>query len=293
MYGIVIVNQQIGHNQYKIDRFKTEFSKKDINLEVFVNDGTLSSIDNGVIKINLPKADFVLYMDKDIYLARMLEKAGYKLFNDADFMKLCDDKVLTYIRCANLGIKMIDTIPGPLVYTDKLKESNYDFLNSVVNKLGLPLIVKKVYGSLGEGVYLVKTFDELKELYSKIYRNPLLFQRYVETSFGRSIRALIIDKKVVGAFERFNHVDFRSNFGDTADGRNVSNNKEIYEFAQNIADLLNISYAGLDFLYDKNGLTLCEINSNAFFEEFEKITNINVAEIYRDMIIRKVYNEQK
>ena len=73
MNGIIIVNQTIGHNQYKIDRFKTEFSKKGVHLDVFVNDGTLAEIKNNEIKINLPAANFVLYLDKDIYLARLLE----------------------------------------------------------------------------------------------------------------------------------------------------------------------------------------------------------------------------
>ena len=76
MNGIVIVNQTIGHNQYKIERFKKEFSKKGVHLDVFVNDGTLAEIKNNEIKINLPAANFVLYLDKDIYLARLLEKAG-------------------------------------------------------------------------------------------------------------------------------------------------------------------------------------------------------------------------
>ena len=119
MFGIIIVNQSIGHNQYKIDRFVPEFKSRGIDIEVFINDGTLATINNGDIVINLPKADFVLYMDKDIYLARKIEKAGYRLFNNADFIKLCDDKALTYIRCANEGINMIKTITGPLVYVDK------------------------------------------------------------------------------------------------------------------------------------------------------------------------------
>ena len=49
MKGIIIVNQTIGHNQYKIERFKTEFQKKCVDLEVFVNDGTLAEIKNNEI----------------------------------------------------------------------------------------------------------------------------------------------------------------------------------------------------------------------------------------------------
>ncbi len=288
MYGLIIVNQTIGHNQYKIDRLKEEFLKKKITIDVFINNGTLAAIKNNEIIINLPKADFVFYLDKDIYLARLLEKAGYRLFNRADFIKLCDDKMLTFIRCANEGIRMPKTIAGPLVYTS-LQESNYDFLNDVVKELSLPMVVKKVYGSLGEGVYLVKTFDELKKLYSEIARNPIIFQEYIDYSFGQSIRVLIIDGKVFGSFIRTNSGDFRSNYGDTASSKKLENHTKYEAFAQEIADKLQIEYAGIDLLVARNQEpVLCEINSNAFFEEFEKVTGLNVAEAIRDMVIKKV-----
>lgn len=292
MNGIIIVNQSIGHNQYKIDRFVPEFNKHGIKVDVFVNDGTLAEIKDGNIKINLPKADFVLYMDKDIYLARMLEKEGYRLFNNADFIKLCDDKVLTYIRCTNEGIRMIDTIAGPLVYVDELKEEHYNFLDKVVDTLGLPLIVKKVYGSLGEGVYIAKNKENLKEIYKNNYRNPLLFQKYINTSNGRSVRVLVIDHKIVGAFERYNPGDFRSNFGDKATSKKLENDEKIMNFAANIVQKLDILYAGIDLLYDENGdPILCEINSNAFFEEFEKVSGVDVAKLYVEMIFKEVNNE--
>ena len=292
MNGIIIVNQTIGHNQYKIDRFKEEFSKRNIQLDVFINDGTLAVIKDNNIVINLPKADFVFYLDKDIYLARLLEKAGYRLFNHADFIKLCDDKMLTFIRCANEGIRMPKTISGPLVYTD-LRPCNYAFLDKVIAELGLPLVVKKVYGSLGEGVYLVNTRQELVDLYSQIYRNPIIFQEYVKSSYGKSIRVLIIDGKVFGSFIRKNPLDFRSNFGDNASSRILEKPQKYEAFAQKIADKLKIEYAGIDlFVSDDEEPTLCEINSNAFFEEFEKVTGLNVASAFADMIIRKVSSNE-
>lgn len=294
MFGIIIVNQTIGHNQYKIERFSTEFKNRGIEYKVYINDGTLAKIENGNIVINLPKCDFVLYMDKDIYLARMLEKAGYHLFNNADFIKMCDDKVLTFIRCANEGIPMIKTIAGPLVYTPKLSDENYKFLDTVIEDLGLPLIVKKVYGSLGEGVYIANDKDELKQIYKEIYRNPLLFQKYIKTSRGKSVRVLVIDHKVVGGFERYNTVDFRSNYGETAASKKLENNSKFFDFAAKISQKLDILYAGIDLLYDENDEPiLCEINSNAFFEEFEKVTGIDVAKLYVDMVMKEVKNEQE
>lgn len=288
MNGIIIVNQNIGHNQYKIDRFQEECSKRDIELHIYINDGTLAEIINGKVKINLPKADFVFYFDKDIYLARLLEKAGYRLFNRADFIKLCDDKMLTFIECSNNGIRMPRTIAGPLVYTD-LKKENLVFLDRVIETIKLPMVVKRVYGSLGEGVYLVKTKSELVELYKNIYRNPVIFQEYEKYSYGKSIRVLIVNGTVFGSFIRYNNKDFRSNFGKSASSE-VLENPTLYEdFAQDVANKLHIEYAGIDLLMDDKGNpVLCEINSNAFFEEFEKVTKLNVAAAVLDMVEEKI-----
>lgn len=294
MRGLIVVNQSIGHNQYKIDRFLEESKDLGIDLDVVINDGHLAKIENGEIVLSIPKYDFVLYLDKDIYGARILERQGYRLFNKADFIKLCDDKMLTLIRCANEGFPIIKTLPAPLVYVDELSESNYKFLDHVVEELGLPLVAKRVYGSLGEGVYLIDTKDKLREFYKENYRGPLLFEEYIKSSKGRSLRALVIDNKVIGIIERNNPSDFRSNYGTTNFSLNYSNNKKCWDFAEKISQKLNIEYAGIDFLYDENGdPILCEINSNAFFEEFEKTTHINVAKLFLEMVKNKVNNEQK
>ncbi len=293
MNGIIIINQEIGHNVYKIKRYKEEFSKLGISLDVFVNDGTLAMIKDSELKVNLPACDFIIYLDKDIYLARILEKAGYHLFNKADFIKLCDDKALTNIACASRGIKMPDTITGPLFYSQELKEENFKFLDDVIAKLGLPLILKRVYGSLGLGVYLIKTKEELIEAYKEHCRAPILFQKYVGSSYGVSARVIIIDKKVVGGFIRYNKTDFRSNYGDNASSRPLKEGDKCFELASYIAKELDIEYAGIDFMFLETGEPiLCEINSNAFFEEFEKVTGINVAKEYALMIKRKIYEQE-
>ena len=96
MNGVMIVNQEVGHNRYKIDRLTDEFAKQGVQMRVLVNDGTLAKIENNNTVLNF-STDFVIYLDKDNYLARFIEKSGIRMFNNADFIKLCDDKVLTYI----------------------------------------------------------------------------------------------------------------------------------------------------------------------------------------------------
>lgn len=289
MNGIIITNQDIGHNAYKIRRFTEEGNKLGISLSHYINDGSIAVIKDNHITIKLPKADFVVYLDKDIYLARILEKKGYRLFNKADFIKMCDDKMLTNIMCADHDIRMPKTIPGPLFYSPKLVESNLNFLNDVINELGLPLVMKRVYGSLGLGVYLVNTKEELIKLYKENCRQPIQFQEYISSSYGKSLRVLVIDGKVIGAFERYNESDFRSNFGNTASSKEYPLTGKFLKLANKITSLFDIEYAGIDLLFGENDEpVLCEINSNAFFEEFEKTTKINVAKIFMEMVKRKV-----
>lgn len=289
MNGIIITNQDIGHNAYKIRRFTEEGNKLGISLSHYINDGSIAVIKDNNITIKLPKVDFIIYLDKDIYLARILEKKGYRLFNKADFIKMCDDKMLTNIMCADHDIKMPKTIPGPLFYSPKLVESNLNFLNDVIDELGLPLVMKRVYGSLGLGVYLVNTKEELIRLYKENCRQPIQFQEYISSSYGKSLRVLVIDGKVIGAFERYNEYDFRSNFGKTASSKEYPLMGKFLELANKITKLFDIEYAGIDLLFGENDEpVLCEINSNAFFEEFEKTTKINVAKIFMEMVKRKV-----
>lgn len=293
MNGLIITNQVIGHNEYKIKRFIEEFDKMNVSLSVVENNGTIAKIEDNDAKIDLPKHDFIIYLDKDIYLARLLEKNGERLFNKADFIKICDDKILTFIQCANNNISMPKTIAGPLVYTSNLNPKT-DFLEKIGKELGFPLIVKKVYGSLGEGIYKIESNEDLHRLYKEICNSPILFQEYIKSNTGRSIRVLVIDGKVFGCFARVNAYDFRSNFGGLASSEKIDNPDKYLAFGQDIANKLDIEYAGIDLLEKTDGsLVLCEINSNAFFEEFEKVTGSNVAKAVAEMIVKKVSYEQE
>ena len=197
--------------------------------------------------------------------------------------------MLTNIACSNRGINMPKTIAGPLFYSNEIKEENLRFLDSVEKELGYPLDIKKVYGSLGTGVFLVHNKEELISLYKENCRQPLQFQEYIASSFGKSLRVLIIDKKIIGAFQRYNEVDFRSNYGNTASSKEYPLTGKYLELAEKIASEFEIEYAGIDLLFGENDEPLlCEINSNAFFEEFEKVTHINVAKLFMEMVNRKM-----
>ena len=88
--------------------------------------------------------------DKDRHISNLLEKAGYRLFNRASSIEVCDDKMLTHIALANEGIRMPKTIPSPLYYGG---DDDGTFIKKMLTILDYPIIVKEVYGSFGKQVY--------------------------------------------------------------------------------------------------------------------------------------------
>lgn len=286
--ALIITNQKIGHSEFKIPRFIEEGMKMGIEFDVKKNDGNLVFIDEfGKGKTSLDKYKFVIYLDKDYYTAKILESIGYKLFNSADFIRICDDKILTYLYGLNNGIDMIKTIPCPLVFSKELNEDNFSFLNNAEKLFSYPYIFKRVYSSLGEGVYLVNNIEEAKKLYSLYFKETTLLQEYLEECKGSSIRVLIIDKKIFGAYNRYCENDFRSNYLATASGRKYNLSEKDVALINKIIDVYDIYYAGIDLLIKKDGSpVLCEINSNAFFFEFEKVTGLNVAKAFLEMCIK-------
>ena len=186
--GLIIINRFYGEANHKVEnkvsRLKEEFNLLDCDVDLLVNDGKIAYIENGEVKTNLKNYDFIIYLDKDKYLARLLEKAGFLLVNRPDFIEICDDKMLTHIALANHDIKMPKTISGPLIMEDNFDE---EIINNVESQLSYPLLIKGVYGSLGLNMAYIDSRETLIKEYRKFMNQPLIFQEYISSSRGNAI----------------------------------------------------------------------------------------------------------
>ena len=68
-----------------------------------------------------------MFWDKDVNLARMLEREGFRVFNNADGIEACDDKALTFIRLKNKNIKMPKTFIAPMTFDKEYKDILFYF----------------------------------------------------------------------------------------------------------------------------------------------------------------------
>lgn len=283
--GLIVVN---GYGladgiKNQVSRLQDEFKKRNCFVEVMKNNEVLAYIDQGKITCKLPKYDFVIYLDKDRYVAELLERCGYRLFNNTKSIVECDDKMLTHIKLSNSGIEMPTTISSTLCYRD---DGNRDYLKDVAKIMGFPMIVKENYGSLGKQVYLIKNAAELKQIEDKLIHIPHIFQKFISSSKGKDFRIIVIGHKVVAYMKRENKNSYLSNLATGGTASKIELPKSYLEVAIKASEILNLDYCGVDILEGDNGEPiLSEVNSNAFYEGIEKTTGINVAGCYVDYIL--------
>lgn len=291
--GLIIINA-FNYNerfQNQTNRLKFEFEKLGIKTDIMPNSQVAVFLGkNDVIK-NFSEYDFVVYLDKDKYIARMIEKCGIKIFNKPRSIELCDDKLQTYIALNGEGINMPVTISSPL----KFYSTDYDdgsFLKKVIEILSFPIIVKGCYGSLGNQVFLADDMTDLQNLRAKMADRPHLYQQFIAHSRGFDTRVIVVGQKVCAAMLRKSETDFRSNIEQGAKGYPITLTPSYIHIAELSAKILGLDYCGVDILSDDNGEPiLCEVNSNAFFNMIEKVSGVNVAECYAKHIYKCVYQK--
>lgn len=281
-YGIV-VNAYIKNASQisQANRIAEEFSKSGCECGIYKNINLAKILDGYTVR---PAFDCCVFLDKDKATARILEKSGVKLFNSATAIEICDDKFLTHIALSNCGISMPDSISAPLCYYADAQVSD-EFLHCVAENLKFPLVAKKCFGSLGAGVSLIKNREELTAYENENKLNAHFYQRFIGLG-GEDIRVIVIGGKYVCAMKRYNKNDFRSNVELGGHGEKYEADGVLMEICERVADILKLDYCGIDILFDEKGNSyVCEVNSNAFFAEAERVCGVNVAKKYVDFII--------
>lgn len=288
MRGIVIINGFPSAEKFYAqgEKIRNAIEMEGVECDLIKNGDAYALLTEcGEVKTPLAGYNFVVYLDKDKYLGRMLEKMGMRLYNTAEAIETCDDKMLTYLALEGSGLRLAKTIPSPLCYT-KGATPNVAFLQSVAEELGFPMVVKKSYGSFGAGVQLVHGMDELQKIAQEWLHEPHFYQEYIADTKGKDIRVIVVGGKAIGCMERVaQDGEFRSNIELGGVGQKINPPKAYIEAAESAARILGLDYCGVDLLETEDGPVLCEVNSNAFFEGFEKVTGINVAKAYARHII--------
>ena len=233
--------------------------------------------DNIKVKMDAKLPDYVIFTDKDIYLAKQLELLGIPVFNSADTIEVSDDKIKTYQLLAEQQIPIPTTIVAPKTFGLPIALDD-TFIQYTIKMLGFPLVMKETFGSFGEQVYLVHNEAELLAQMEEISGKPFMFQQFIGSSYGVDLRLQVVGEKIVTAMKRVSKSDFRANVtsGGTMEPHEPSEREKAV--AIQASQAIGADFSGVDLLFGENGEPIvCEVNSNAHIRNILDCTGVDAS----------------
>lgn len=293
-YAWLIYNENLESKLIEINElYKAAAYNNNITLQFIKNTDIYTIIQNNqssiITKNNFNKPDFVLFLDKDVFLAKQLQLQGLTVFNNPRAIEICDDKRITFQNLLNNKyIKMPKTIFSPLLFIKDYDFNNH-FINFVEANINYPLIVKEAKGSFGEQVYLINNKQELIEKRKNLGIKNHLYQEFISTSFGKDVRIYVVGDKVVATILRKSENDFRANVNVGSKVEIIDEIRDFSKMAIETCKELNLDFAGVDILFGKNDEPiLCEVNSNAHIKAIYNCAKINIANYIFKHILNKI-----
>ena len=312
--GWLIVNEYLDTEKFLEIRklFLSGAEKKNVKLTVYTNADFAVDLSGAVVKsraFDEGEPEFIIFYDKDIALAAALEKMGYRLYNSADAIDVCDSKVKTATRISEYNLNcrgdeakilMPRTYKVPFTYENiGIKDSySFDFLDYVEKDLceagegalsdAYPMVIKESNSSFGMGVHLAGSREEAVKLICEYGNKECIIQEYLSYSSGRDYRLQMVSDKCVCAMMRSNENDFRANITNGGKMSEYKPTDEDLSLARNVMKCLKLDFAGIDIMHDKSGRAVfLEANSNAHFKNIYDLTGINAAEKMIEYIVGK------
>ena len=269
---------------YETQRLLEEFGNHNIEvklidpneIDIFVNKENKQSILVNGKSLPLPKFVFPRTGSGTTYyikaVIRHFERMGVPVINSSESIDNVKDKLYTHqiLAQSNLDIPNTMLLKHPI---------DIDF---VEKNIGFPVIVKKISGSYGRGVFLCENKKQLNqlvtmaELTKKSY--DIIIQEFVKDTWGKDLRVFVVNNKVVGCMMRqATDDDFRANLSRGGEGFPYEVNEQIEWLSSEASKALGLDIAGVDLLFQNGGYKICEVNSNPGFEGMETFTKKNIA----------------
>ncbi|WP_276944732.1 ATP-grasp domain-containing protein [Ferrimicrobium acidiphilum] len=218
----------------------------------------------------------ILFLDKDVALAELLELQGAVVVNSSRAIEICDDKRRTYAHLAAAGLRIPKTMMLPPVYPKQ--QIAFGLVMSMIDEIGLPMVIKEAKGSFGAQVYLANTAEDVFALVDALADRHLLAQEFVASSRGRDLRLQVVDGVCIAAIARQHPDDFRANLSAGGVGYPYQPSETERRLAEASANAVGGFNVGVDLLFDEEneGSIVCEVNSNAHIWRLSAISGIDV-----------------
>lgn len=225
------------------------------------------------------KDKYIYYNHKkikiDVILPRIDSDVSFK-----DFVLALN--AMDYIR-NHTDIPVINYTKGMLISNDKFWQGEYiaahgyvtpktAMISNVENIPGVlkefdkyPLIIKSQFGAGGAGVSIVESERSAKSVINSMVFNgqSVVLQEYLPVEGGTDYRLFVVGNKVVkGIIRQAPKKDFRANIALGGKKGFFKPSKELQNVAIDIANLVGLEIAAVDFMFYNNQYYFIEINKN-------------------------------
>ena len=212
-----------------------------------------------------------------------MERLGVTMINGSESIDAVKDKLYSQqiLGQSNLPVPKTMLVRHPIN------------LELIEKNLSYPMIVKTLSGSYGAGVFLVEDRKQFRQLMKMAELTKpsynIIVQEFIQDSYGKDLRVLVVNGKVVGCMMRQAvDGDFRANLTRGGEAIPYQIDDNIEWLGGECARVLNLDVAGVDLLFNNGSYTICEVNSAPGFEGMEKYTNKNIAVEMVNYVVKKI-----
>ena len=252
------------------------------NPEVYYRGKPLTDIDAIIPLISVSSTDF------GVALIRQFEMMGVPTVVGSLALSRARDKIRQAQIFSRKGIHTPRT-----AFTNHAADASA--LVSMVG--GVPLIVKTIKGSAGNGVMLLESKKSAVSTIEAFFSQSvsILIQEYIEESEGKDIRAVVVGGRVIASIQRVAvEGEFRSNLYQGGDAKKVRLTAEEKRLAINSAKSTNLTViAGVDIIQSERGPLVSEVNACPNLAGVERATGVNVAGAVIEYIERGLLRRRK
>ncbi len=221
----------------------------------------------------IPRARFVEYSELHLHLLEVLERS-FPVLNKAASIAAAKNKIKTLELLSAAGL----AIPKSVVL------EGVEGFEACSLPFEYPLVLKPPYGTFGEGIRLVSSFEEVHEYLTSHF----IAQEFISEAAGKDLRVFVMGNEVLAAMERrAQSGEFRANVELGASVRAVQISDEVARLATLAVKALKLDYAGVDIIESKRGPLVLEVNANPGFKALEQVSGVNIAEALIQFAVRR------
>ncbi|MFD3544816.1 RimK family alpha-L-glutamate ligase [Streptomyces sp. NPDC058655] len=238
----------------------------------WVDDGSLSL--GGPLSPSIGGYDALLIRSRSYtrggLLATLAESTGVPVLNSAAAIHACENKLVLRAVLKAAGVPVPDF---------RLVLSRKDF-DRALEDLGLPVVLKPVYGGMGKRVTLIRDADLAHSVYDYVedlghaFEQACLVEPYLG---GGSIRCLVVGERIVAAAE-FESAggDWRSNAALGSQSRALAADPEVQKVVDGVVARLGAGIYGVDLFKTPAGYLVNEVNHAPAWRGVASTTGVDI-----------------